>query len=223
MRHIRQISLLTAILIIAGAVASCGNSETGGAQTTDDTGTTANETTTSPLDPGIEAVDCGGREYTLLARVNGDSFCFPYAEFFAEEETGDQLNDAVYKRNNYIEEKYNLKLNIETVENVSFAAAASIMAGDNEYDIIFPSHQEAFEMMKKGQLLEVSDLPHVDISKPYWMRGVMDSTSVMGSRFFLTGDLNLQSLNSIGVIYFNKKLAEDNGVGDLYGMVRSGE
>ena len=51
----------------------------------------------------------------------------------------------------------------------------------------------------------------------------MDSTSVMGSRFFLTGDLNLQSLNSIGVIYFNKKLAEDNGVGDLYGMVRSGE
>lgn len=84
MRHIRQISLLTAILILAGAVASCGNSETGGAQTTDDTGTTANETTTSPLDPGIEAVDCGGREYTLLARVNGDSFCFPYAEFFAE-------------------------------------------------------------------------------------------------------------------------------------------
>lgn len=223
MRHIRQISLLTAILILAGAVASCDNSETGGAQTTDDTGTTANETTTSPLDPGIEAVDCGGREYTLLARVNGDSFCFPYAEFFAEEETGDPLNDAVYKRNNYIEEKYNLKLNIETVENVSLAAAASIMAGDNEYDIIFPSHQEAFEMMKKGQLLEVSDLPHVDISKPYWMRGVMDSTSVMGSRFFLTGDLNLQSLNSIGVIYFNKKLAEDNGVGDLYGMVRSGE
>ena len=45
MRHIRQISLLTAILILAGAVASCDNSETGGAQTTDDTGTTANETT----------------------------------------------------------------------------------------------------------------------------------------------------------------------------------
>ena len=131
---------MTAILILAGAVASCGNSETGGAQTADDTGTTANETTTSPLDPGIEAVDCGGREYTLLARVNGDSFCFPYAEFFAEEETGDPLNDAVYKRNNYNEEKYNLKLNIETVENVSFAAAASIMAGDLDIGFVLSAY-----------------------------------------------------------------------------------
>ncbi|MBQ7930599.1 MAG: hypothetical protein IJ334_06265 [Clostridia bacterium] len=62
-------------------------------------------------DPGIEAIDCGGQDFTILSRnPESSNYCYPYHEFLAEEITGEAINDAISERNARIADKYNLAL-----------------------------------------------------------------------------------------------------------------
>lgn len=91
----------------AGGKSSDNNETTAAPETT----TGSSETSeTEIVPPDIEAIDCGGRDYVILNVKGGDSYTFPYSEVLADEMNGDTINDAVYSRNLYIEEKYNLNL-----------------------------------------------------------------------------------------------------------------
>ena len=88
------------------ASVSCGSAGTADV-TTDDTTVVQDSAETTAAGDDRESVsddlparDFGGDKFTMLVRTERKY------EFEAEEENGDLLNDAVYKRNNYIEEKY---------------------------------------------------------------------------------------------------------------------
>lgn len=98
----------------------------------------------------------------------------------------------------------------------------TITADDDLYDILNIYPNTAFNISVEGLLLNMYNLPGTDITKPYWRTSVMESTSIGGKNYFYVGDLNLAALNSVGVIYFNKRMAEDYQLGDLYDTVRSG-
>jgi len=221
MKYIRITSLLITLLLIN--TVSCGNSGLSD-NTAGSTLSVSTDFKTAVLDndPHIEAVDCGGDTFTVLSRKVGSNYCYPYWEFFAEGETGDTVNDAVYQRNRYIEEKYNLKLQLSVEDNVDGATQKSVLAGDNEYDLVIPMHTGAFSLVVQGIVQDIANIPYVDISKSYWMNSIMESTSINGKNYFLTGDLNLASLNGVGAIYFNKELAAEKGIDDLYDTVKSG-
>lgn len=98
----------------------------------------------------------------------------------------------------------------------------TITADDDLYDILNIYPNTAFNISVEGLLLNMNNLPGTDITKPYWRTSVMESTSIGGKNYFYVGDLNLAALNSVGVIYFNKRMAEDYQLGDLHDTVRSG-
>lgn len=170
----RQRTMISVILLLSILLTSCGNagSPDNPDTTTEntDTETIAEETTTADTspDPKLEPVDCGGKEYNILSREI-DGYTFPYSEFYSEEQNGDIINDAVYERNRYIEDKYNLRLNVTELKRTELASGAkrSISAGDSDYDIVFPMVADAFSMSLDGLFLNVNDIPHIDAEMPW--------------------------------------------------------
>ena len=224
--------LLLAALLLIPLVSACGGgtepaaagtaaAQTGAAAPENEAEAIETEAEALP-DPGIEAVDLGGAEYTVLNRQKTDFYVYQYHEFMSDGENGETINDAVYQRNMKIEEKYNLKLvSVETDDYVG-AAQKSVKAGDNAYQLIFPMHNSAFTLAQGGLLYDMSAIPHVDIGDVWWMDNISRNTSVGGKNYFVTGALNLSTLNGVGAIYFNKSLAEQMNITDLYDTVKGG-
>ncbi|MBQ2707449.1 MAG: hypothetical protein IJF67_04230, partial [Clostridia bacterium] len=126
----------TTVLLIAmlAACASCGESGTA-VETTAGTDTTvpAVEETTESIAPKFEPKDFGGVDFNIVSTVSGydggDNW------FTAEEENGDTLNDAVYKRNVIVEETLNVNLTYEQIVQLNMAQPLleAAMAGDDCY------------------------------------------------------------------------------------------
>ena len=212
--------------IVMGTAASCGNdSSPQPVEKNSTVGETDTEAITTQTETNIslpDAVDYAGDTITILSRLVTGHYCYPYHEFIATEENGDTINDAVLRRNQEIEEKYNVVLEAFEEDDVG-VAHKSILAGDNVYDILLPMHQTAYWMSVQGSLLDVVDLPHIDLSRPYWHTAIMNNTSIGEKNYFLTGDLNLSTLNGVGVVYFNQGVSDEYDIPNLYDIVQDGK
>ena len=93
--------------------------------------------TTAITDTLLEPTDeYRGREFRVLERTLA-SGTNVYYEAFTEGTNGDVINDAVYKRNGLIEDKYGVKVvsTVMTQKEMLNAIQKDVSAGDNNYYI----------------------------------------------------------------------------------------
>ena len=100
-------SLALAFLMLIAA--SCG----GGSTSTDTTaasGDTTEAPVTTELTDGLEDKNMEGFSFNIL---HHDDTWLTWAktQLVADEENGDLINDTIYKRNSYIEDRFNAKIN----------------------------------------------------------------------------------------------------------------
>ena len=95
----------------------------------------ANETTSEvELQPDLPDYDCNGETFTFMVR--GPSFNeWESQDIYAEEQDGEPINDAVYLRNLYVQEKYNVKIAQEGVSDPGSSGKKTVQAGDSVYDV----------------------------------------------------------------------------------------
>lgn len=214
------------LLLLSALLASCGETAAAPSAGTEPSspviGETEAVTEEAYPDPGIEAVDGGGRDFVFLTRNTGETYCFPYDEIFNEGENGDVINDAVFRRNSMVGEKYNVNIVGVTDSGYSTLLQKAVKADDKLYDVAFPMIGVTFPLITGGYLYELSELPYVDVTKPWWIGGIIDSTSIAGKNFFYPGDVNLSALNTVGIVYFNKSLANELDITDIYDTVKNG-
>lgn len=165
--------------------------------------------------------DFGGREFNIISRTN-----FTY-EFDAEQ-SGDVLDDAIYNRNRKVEERFNVDIITHpygegNAANVLEAADKSIMAGDDAYQLLSAYTYKSAPGSVNGNYANWYDMPYVNFDKPWWSNGFIDEASVNGKVYIATGDLSLLFSEVTLCILFNKGLAEDLKLGDLYQTVRDGD
>ena len=175
---------------------------------------------------GLASVDFEGAEFTFLDRCKSDFYNdHPYDEIAADEQNGETLNDAVYTRNITIEEKYNIGIISTGVSDhgkIYSLFEETVLAGDKIYDAAMPSLSTAFKIAAKRLALNFSEIPHLDFQHPWWSSEILKSTSVGGLNYFITGDLNLSVMNSVGITYFNKNLIDEYNLRNPYEYVLSG-
>ena len=183
----------------------------------------------SPAEIPEPEYDFGGYKFRVL--VNGDAFGdYRSREFFASEETGDVINDAVYKRNVTAEEKYNFTLEIfgdTTGSNpVQTVAAKSIKSGDNAYDLVLPymTGDGSSSLAQQNMLMDLKTLPGITLENPWWDQRANEQLSIGGKLFFTTGDISivLNSYCTFGIL-FNKSIIKDNSLEDPYNLVKNGD
>jgi len=216
---------LTAILLLTGMLltsAACA-SDTGSSAEADTTAAGEAETTTvaetaDPYDDELGEYDFKGEEFHFYSRDHASL----HGALNVAEETGDVLNDALYQRNREVEERFNFII-AETLEtNNTTNARTAVLAGDDSYDIITTRCVYAYDYAAEGLVIPAQDLPVINIEKPYWSEYLTETMTVLGKRYFAVGDFNLSSYDTSHIMLFNKAMAKNYSLGDLYGIVKDG-
>ena len=202
------------------AAVGCGDAES-----TDGTVTGQNNETTAETAAVTENIyahdlgsyDFGGAIFTIYAR----ELMHLNSAMHAEAADGTTLNDAIYERNVRLMEQYNFKFEEIFEENDTKQARLAVMAGEDTYDIINTRCVYAFNYAMEGLLRPISDLPEIDLSKPYWDKELTDAMSIGNVPFFAVGAFNTSGYEYTHLLAFNKELAASNDF-DVYGTVKDG-
>lgn len=218
---------ILAMLLLASALitASCGSGDT----TATDTATVATEAQTSaetlsPLDltvASLPAKDFGGYEFTIMDR-NSEHTPWHTYDVFAEGENGDAINDAVFKRNQVIEELYNIKIKEEGVYIPVDNMQKLIIAGDDTIDVFTDGLNALTKLTIGNMLYDYNDIDEIQFDQPWWDQQIRNELSVEGKSFFATGDISIMDNEATWCILFNKKMIEDYDLDDPYTLVREG-
>ena len=211
------------LILATSLLVSCGSSAgTQGSESTSDADTTAAETTEA-VKPELEKLpeeDYGEYTFNILLNNQDDRFVDVMTD---EEQTGDLMNDIVYKRNLAVEQKYNITLACQQDEfqNVVSTLKSQVLAGDNAYDLYFSNCYSA-PLAAEGYLYELNVLPNLDLSNPWWDKAALEGLSVMDRIYLATGDISPTSLLTSSCMTFNKRLLDDIGMEYPYDLVREG-
>ncbi len=209
------------------SLTACGNA---GTETTDDTGSADNTETvaTAETKDSLEArldvsdnlpdADFEGRTFMIC----GDDACQEY--YFVEEETGEVVNDAVFRRNFNVSERYNVHIdaNVFPEAEIMSNAKNSVLAADDAYQLI--ACHIIYQGMAgvDGIMYDWYDLPYVDFERDWWSDSTMEDLTYKGMAFIAIGDFALTSIASTYCMYYNKEMAVDYGLPDMYELIYNG-
>ena len=222
--------LLCAILTSSFATGCSGGEET--AQTTAETETVpadavSAENGKTPFD--VSGIDYEGYEFRIWnfdnVKVNTwDPSDIPN-DMYSQELTGDVLNDAVYTRNKTVEEALNIIISAEDRDDGSMDTGLqqAVVSGSQDMDVLFPRFYSMPAYVNKGFLLQLDTVNFRDTSAPWWNADANEVLTIYGKRFGMVSDITYQDKVSTIVTYFNKQMAEDYQLGDLYETVINNE
>lgn len=233
----KQLSFLLALCMLFAFCLPMASCARGDAPQDETTTQSASEETLPPLDPYGRPIlpssvpddlRFGGETVTILLR-DASSVMNTSLEFISEGLTSEPVNDAVYTRNKEVEDQLNVKLQMETVTDVSYetyynTVRKCFLAGDGAYDLLAYYAYYGVMMATEGMLVNYRTLDTVDLSKPWWNQDFVNEMELCGQLYFNVGDLSLSSTALTNAVFFNKKLMEERfGDTDLYSVVQNGD
>ncbi len=234
----RILCALLASLMLVGTLASCAEtnepaeetkSETGAETTADtaaagDTVESEGEDTLPPLD--IPDTKYTGKTLTFLTR---DEREWTSVEIYSAGITdkSDNINDSVYERNMILFEKYGITIQEmkEPTENHSTKVTNEIAGSNGDFQAISTNTSNSASFATKGQLWDLNNdiIEYMDFTKPWWDSTMAEGMSIHDRLFFATGDLFTLDNDATFVLLFNKQIAEDNQIPNLYDLVHKKE
>ncbi len=217
----RTLSILLLMALLAST--ACGGTAAGADTTaaSGDTTSAAPVTEAEIISNSLPDKDFGGHEFKFLTidREQAGYLCY---ELDADSQNGDIMNDAVYERNVEVEERFNIKISKEVNSDYLNMFRNSVLAGEDSWDVLDANAMETAKNSAEYGL-SADDLPYIDLTRDWWDLEVIEKSALGGKNYALSGDINLVDDDSLWVIYFNKRLAEEYKVGDLYQMVWDGK
>ncbi len=224
MRKILSMFLLAAMLVTTVA---CANDTGKPAETT--AGGAAQDTTAAPETtaaeetlPPISYPDLTG--FTLkVAKIDQSKVTWSNNTFVVADMNGDVLNDALYKRNSTVESKTGAKIEEESFSDVKSVIRKNSQANDSTYHLYMERIREMGSMTAEGYFYDIHDVGGLNLEMPWWDQDFIEDTSVMGKNYMLVGDLLLTTADCLYSIIYDKEVAKDVGITDLYDIVRDGK
>ena len=230
MKHLHRMSIsvfLIAASLMTAAMTSCGGAGDTEAPVTDaaTVGETAAVTeaveTRTPHAVPVEELDFGGEELNQVA-FDWQGYRF---YFFASEENGDIMNDAIYNRTRAVEDALNVKIVLEMHgDNCgTFVTEVKpvILAGDDVYDLMFNHCIDGISTYaSEGYLYNLDNLPYVDMTAEWWNRNQMDVLKLGENTYYAVNDMMVPCPY---VIYFSKELVKNLDMEDPYQLVYDGK
>ena len=149
------------------------------------------------------------------------------------EETGDIAQDALYYRQRDIEEKFHISWSNyepEVVEGgdagthpVVEAVRKDVMAGSSAYDAGYGTPVAVCQpLFNNSTLADVSTYDGIDFSKKWWTATLLDTYHIAGATYFLNGAIVTSNYTDAHAVLYNKEVAANYNIGDLYGYVKDG-
>ncbi|MBQ8577246.1 MAG: extracellular solute-binding protein [Clostridia bacterium] len=224
----RFFALLCAVLMCGGtasSLVSCGGNSRGdtvtsGNGTNAPAAETEKETETSYTADLPAGLNYDGAAFNIVVYDDSNATWYD-VDFSADEETGDLLNDAAFRRTAAVEQLLNVDIVACPSSNYGYdAVKKSVIAGEGAYDAGFVNTRNATTLAESGYLLDLNDLGTLDLSAPWWDQNAVHDLTVGGKLYMVTGDISIMYKKSIGVLLFNKQMLADYDLDDPYQLVR---
>lgn len=220
--------ILALLLSIASAASITACGQDGGAKDTEASdGTTVSdsvseEVSDTEISDGLPEKNYGGRTFTVAT----DDYMVD--DYMSDGETGDIINDAVYRRNTAIEDRFGIKLEVisDSYTGMSTKINQMIQSGDDSFDLIAQHACTAGTIAINGGFMNWYDIPYVDLEKPWWSKNANKELSYKNKAIYLAGgDYALSLTSYMYAFFFDKVAVEDYGMTPeyLYGLVRDGK
>ena len=156
-------------------------------------------------------------------------------EFYVNEEDqdGDPINDAIYKRNLYTEDLLGIDFNFIHNQYVTNTVASmnewcdrlqNTMEDPSTPVDLFASYSRILSTATvRGLNQDIAVYDNLDLEKEWWPSAIIDELSIDGKLFIFTGEISTNVLHNMYTIFYNKTMAEAYGVGDLVQLVKDNE
>ncbi|MCI8388446.1 MAG: extracellular solute-binding protein [Clostridiales bacterium] len=189
-----------------------------------ETNTSGDDSSTDEIAYAYPDIDYGGEEFNILNTSTTWGF---YTNLDFEEETGEALDDAVYNRNRFIEEKFNIKFNIEEVDTDSMSShyRNAILAADDVYDAAFCRANVMSSFILENYLIDLGTISSFNFDEAWWDADVRKATLIGDSdSIYVAGcDISMYNLQGTETFYINENLLADLGGTAPYDIVREGK
>lgn len=182
------------------------------------------ETDRSQIKDGLpDDLDFGGESFLILDRDNDD-----VPEHFAEEMTGEAVNDALFLRNSKIEERLNVKYSVYTLGSWATysdslaAIRASVNSGSDDYQMVNGYSIHIVNLAAENLFLDLRQMEYLDLSQQWWRESVNKEMCINGKQYFATGDINITTVSSADAFFANKTVMSQFEMPDIYSIVKEG-
>jgi len=151
-------------------------------------------------------------------------------EVAVDEETGDQVSDAVYYRTREVEELYGVKIKPVLIDVVDVPTRSSggmeilkfIQAGEDAFDFAMINGNSLVQIFPViNNFVELNSIASLDLSHSWWNQNVRESISIGGRLYTAHGDISLYGYIGAECALANKKLIDDYGLDNPYDLVRN--
>jgi hypothetical protein len=223
-----MLKVFLTLLLVSTLLLSCGTEEGSDGVVNNTTSQAGDaEESVETIDPRFAVSDdlpemgFDGYEFGILYPIWSN---YELGLYFAEEETGDKLNDVIYARERDVEERFNVVINpisCATIDQIFPQVSKAVMAGDEIYDMALTHCISGLAELSTGNyLLDFNSIDTFNLEKPWWNQKMNETLSVGGALLFAVSDFIIPEPN---VIYFNKDIHSNYNMEDMYETVRSGK
>lgn len=220
------------ILIFLAILAACGVGDNDippvfdNDKVSPDIGDAPTDEVTTTLDYKTQALDLSGKDISFL---NCESVWGIIFDLDFDNMTGEVLEDAIYTRNRLIEERYNCNIKVNVLacngafDKLTTSARQSILAGDNEYSAVYMKAVSDLGMIGDGSLVNLSNVSTLQLDEVWWDKNLINDLTLLGHRFYVTGDLHISPLDCGRCLLFNKDILTDLKLDEPYDLVSDGK
>ncbi len=219
-----SVFLLAALLLSA----SCGSKPGEDTMDTTASGDSGDTTTAEPEEKYLDGLDFGGRKIKFFCTdYEGTS---AYDNMYVEEADGDVVHDAIYNKNQYVNDLLNV--DVEYIrhnfgygnrDDMYNAVRTSVMSDETPYNILSIPTYFTSTLVAEGLLADLNTMPYLDMTREWWSQGFRENARIAGKTYMAAGDASLPFITGLFGIAFNKNLAEQNSVEDIYALVNDGK
>ena len=185
----RRLSLILVALLLASCVPGCGSDTGKDNETKKESGDT--ESTTGEVDEyNYPSLDLGGQDFVFITR---DGVSNMYNTIEVDEQNGDLLDDAVYRRNLVVEDMYILHIvNVKTPE-INSDIQLAVNSGDNVYQAAYPLTNTLGSMVLGGMFWDLNKGSGFNFDREWWDQAVMEDVKIGDDKavYFANSDLSL--------------------------------
>lgn len=224
----KKISLFLALLMLAGSFASCAESTANEDETQASAEVGSEVTETAPeteerILPNLPDVTYDGAEFRFYS-WNIDDWRI-WDDIWVESLNGEPINDAVFERNQKIEDIYKVKIGFTYDEYQTYEAnvRTGVAAGDNAWEVIISMGHCIPRLYANNVFYNLHDLDYVDFDQPWWDQNCVESFTLAGYMPFTVSDMIILDKAVCAATFYNKQLADNHQLGNFYEIVKEGK
>ncbi len=178
--------------------------------------TIAEEVEVNPLEE-LPTADYGGANYHILGDTNSNWWII---SLNSEEITGEIINDTVYERNQFVEERYNVNITSQETTAAVSELQMAVQANSDDYSVVWERINTLIPTAQAGNLKNLKAFSTFNLEAPWWDVDSVKALAINDKLFFACNDINVHTMEGCSAMYFSKVLVLDNQLENPYDLVR---